>query len=129
MDHEYKNPRKHLIKKIETKECYAHLEYYALQMPEPDEKGFYVQSVSFNAFFHSLKKHNYDEKNGLFYYSIGWDDYLFELGFKRDPELEKALASLTAEYKTFFEEAIEFNSIWDFYKHIGYDYKTKKYEL
>ena len=74
---------------------------------------------SINAFFHSLKKRNHKNKE-ILYHSCHEEEHFISERVKKE--------SYT-KYKIPYQEItyIEVDSIWDFYKLIGYDYKKKKY--
>lgn len=79
-----------------------HLEYALLILPEWGARGAYTQRVSFNAFFHGMK--GYNRTSDRLYHE--------------------------QEHPGFFPMATnvpirEFTSLWDFYNHIGYNWKTK----
>lgn len=97
------------------------IEIMAINMPDIGEPGFYQQSVSFSSFFHGIKKRNW---NGDLLYSIDtWDEFMkFRIGM--DERLHDRHPDLPEIYK--FTDIV-FDSIWDFYKFIGWDYKKKKY--
>jgi hypothetical protein len=98
---------------------------YSLLMPSFNEPGFYRQTVSLNAFFNGTKKRNWKdwETNGTLYTCVTWAEFLMD---------QETWASFCAEKH--LDIAFhwpycntEFNGIWNFYKYIGYDYKTKKW--
>ena len=92
-------------------------EYYTLNMPTVYEPGFYRQTGSFNAFFNAYTKRKFrpNWQNGILFHAESkrdWDRSVFGGKFfaKKD-----------------FKFVANFDSIWDFYKYIDYDYKRKKY--
>jgi len=62
---------------------------------------------SYNSFFHGSKRRNYTDE--FLYSAEPVDEILLELQHIKIEELDQV------------------DSLWDFYKIIGYDYKTKKY--
>ena len=79
--------------------------------------GGYRQVVSAGAFFDGVRKHDRDVKRGIIWASHHEHDHSHytrkdTLGFSLWPD---------------YVEIIEHESIWDFYKYIGYDYKKKKF--
>jgi hypothetical protein len=83
-----------------------------------DGKSFcYRCRTSFNTYFHSVKKYNC-KSNGYLYYTKQDIEYDIELA-----SWSKALGFNPHENI----QIIELKNIWEFYKLIGYDYKTKKY--
>jgi hypothetical protein len=104
---------KYFVKKIDLKRN-VEMELMAFMQPNYGEEGFYRQVGSFNAFFKSAKRRN--THDGFLYYPQDEEDYNFEFGLMR---------KLGANPKG--KTCITHPSIWEFYKAIGYDYKTKKY--
>lgn len=68
----------------------------------------YRARVSTNCFFFSTNKRNYKR-----------DEVLYHSAWEEEHKLLR-FSTHTIDY-------IDVDSIWDFYKLIGYDYKTKKY--
>lgn len=110
-----------------------------LIMPEYGEPGFYQQARSFSAFFHcwnkSLQaainkhgtnspqalKHKVNHVDGYFFMSRDEDDFEFQ---------KKAMVQSGADAKKVEEGhriIATFNTIWEFYDYIGFNYKTRKY--
>jgi len=93
---------------------------YILYTPDYNEPGFYRQMVSMDAFFQSMKKRN-KTPDGVWYFMDTWRDY------ERERESDKrCYEKYGIENKHVFYDTV-FNSIWEFYLHIGYDYKKQKY--
>lgn len=84
-----------------------HVAYHKFDLPNPGEQGFYRSTTSFNSFFYSSKMRNRKGKTTLFYAKDG--EELMYWGLEEGTPV------------------IEYANIWDFYKAIGYDYKSKKY--
>jgi hypothetical protein len=76
-----------------------------------DGVGFYRTIVSLNAFFHGGSSH----------YRNWTDKRLFSLKTEREVEFERERGRLEGG------PTIPFSSLFAFYRHIGYDYKAKKY--
>jgi len=102
-------------------------ECYLLHVPDFNEPGFYRQVGSLNCFFYGRKKR---VKPGevihtgnvhLFKNNHSPDGHMFALHaeFEYDDKRSKLWIGETVE-KTF-------ESIWEFYQYIGYDYKTRKW--
>ena len=93
---------------------------HKIKRAEFDDKGFYISAVSFNAFFFSLKKRNRNQsKNKLYAQKIFEEWYEEQEMVSKNP----IIAHLDQRLLPY----VEHDGIWDFYKYIGYDYKTKKY--
>lgn len=80
-----------------------HICYHEFYLPHVTEGG-YRQIVSFNAFFHGMKKRNWN-KNKLYH-------------------LTDEITMKFCQYKS---KTVKHKDIWAFYKAIGYNYKRKKY--
>ena len=87
------------IVELEKTEC-QHIRYFEVNVDE-GENFNYRARVSLNAFFN--------------------------IDFKRN-ENDKFLYVETAKRVDEKAETVKVNSLWEFYKLIGYNYKTKKYE-
>lgn len=111
-----------------------HLILHRVALPTVREKGFYRQTGTYNAFFHSDKDRNNfwalhpntAKVNGFksrkpthqyWYYSMHWDEFV-----------ERENRWNQGEMSDLNLPRVEHASMWDFYKHIGYDYKTMKWE-
>lgn len=97
---------------LELPSC-KHLCYHKFILPELVNKG-YTQVVSFNAFFCSLKKRN-QTKTRLYVSKYPDDWEMFTKVIAGHSGIDP-----TTPYKTH-------SNLWDFYKNIGYDHKTKKW--
>lgn len=86
---------------------------YTLNTPNVGESDFYRQTVSLNAFFYSVKGRNISPSDIL---------YVCEMWSEFEQRQERH-----AKHGIEYEMTDVFDSIWDFYKFIGYDYKKKKY--
>lgn len=80
---------------------------HVLNTPDFGEPGFYRQATSLNAFFFSDKMRNQSP----------------EALFVCHPWHEFESCYCGFDYKV----SRTFDSIWEFYKFIGYDYKSKRY--
>jgi len=96
-----------------------------IKMPRATEPGFYRAVVSMGAFQHREldrvfgEKARRSRKEVPFYYAL-----------QRRQELEVRYAGHVHRYGQELRERlpiIEHESIWDFYKYIGYDYKKKRF--
>ena len=105
---------------------------HKVTVPDFRDPGFYRSTMSYSAFFHGHKtdRNNFwalhpktAKANGLrarkpthkfWYHYIPWEEWQDQL--KREfYKLDRALP------------VVEHASIWDFYEHIGWNYKTKKW--
>lgn len=108
---------------------------HRVAVPDFSEQGFYRSAVSYSAFFHGHKK-DYNnfwalhpktaKANGFrvrkpyhkfWYHMQPWDEFADDC--ERAKKWKVDMYSKTP--------VVDHASIWDFYIHIGYDYKTKKY--
>jgi hypothetical protein len=93
---------------------------WRLRLPEVSQHDFYRQVCSFNAFFCGLKGRNW--KNGI-YRGVGiipaGDWTLYNQAHESDYNITK-LPDIDLPI-------VDVDGIWEFYKIIGFDYKTKKY--
>jgi hypothetical protein len=80
----------------------------------------YAEVRSSNAFFYNDRKMKRDRKLGFMWMSRNEESHLMEL------EVAREFATKTPLWDRL--PIIEHESIWAFYDHIGYDYKTKKYK-
>lgn len=93
--------------------------YYVFRLPDYNEKNFYRHTMSFNAFFNSVKVRN---RNGRLLYVFSF--------FNNGPLLILGESTID-KYK---QEEIKKNppieclDIRDFFLKIGYNYKKKKFE-
>jgi hypothetical protein len=91
---------------------------YELVLPSPGEDGFYRQVHSLNCFFFWPKK-----RGALGYCSRNrTKDFVFLCSHWDEVEHDKIL---WAYYKDC--PRVTVNSMWEFYKAIGYDYKKQKW--
>jgi len=103
--------RKHAV--IVVKGTKALPKVFILNTPDFGEPDFYRQTTSLNAFFYSTKGRNVSP-DGVLYNCELWSDF---------ESRQESLRKHGMEY----EVTETFDSIWDFYKFIGYDYRRKKY--
>ena len=113
--------RKYAVKKIDKSG--ENDEVYVLNTPFPGEDGFYRQTTSLSAFFferqplaHSRNFKRRNETKDILWLCEPWSE--FEIRQKIDTKWGIARK---------ISDRI-FNSIWEFYEFIGYDYKTKKWK-
>jgi hypothetical protein len=83
-----------------------------------DDKFSYPEGISFSAFFFGLKKRNWN--GSLLYHGQHESDW--KIGEKCWKKTAKKHGIKLEE-----PEVFRLDSLWEFYKQIGYDYKTKKY--
>jgi len=116
-----------------------------LDLPSFGEKGSYVSGLSLGAFrtneqrrrFPHLFDMAHKEPEPWGFYLVREDEYEvkqkgFEQMCERFPQLklkvpERGDGVTTLRWDTELFDLIRFTSIFDFYSHIGYDYKRKKY--
>ena len=108
--------RKYAVKKI-GKVNGENDEVYILNAPSPGEDGFYRQITSLSAFFfeHSRNLKRRNETKDILWICEPWAE--FEIRQKIDTKW--GIARKISDRV--------FNSIWEFYEFVGYDYKTKKW--
>ena len=105
--------------------------WFKILMPESDEKDFYRQTSSYNAFFHGWNKKiaagGLKGNRSPTHLYMARDEWEVEWEVDREQKmmLEAGLNSVKIS-NNFIIEA-EFNSLWEFYEHEGYDYKKKKW--
>lgn len=115
--------------------------WYRLIMPEYGEKGFYQQSVSFSAFFHTWNKRlsRAIDRYGMWDLRINKykpnhmpDGHLLMVRPDNEYEMETEISlRCGADVEKVAEShrvKMEFKGIWEFYKFIGFNHKTRKYE-
>lgn len=111
-------PRFYIVNQLEDG---THTEYH--RFPGDD----YRSAISYNAFFHYWKKARNFDGRYLYYAKPEWE--FFELRrsqFKIFHEMGIELPK--NELWAMFDPPMrEHNSIWDFYDHIGYDRKRKRF--
>ena len=130
MHYEYNNPRRYIVQRTDITDTWDSEKYYDLQLPQVSEKGFYRQAVSYDAFFYSYKNRNHNKAANVMYYSTRYDEYLWNI--ERDKKIDSTnfrFIETRDVTEKLFDAREKIIGIWNFYKHIGYDYKTKKYEL
>jgi hypothetical protein len=87
-----------------------------------DGKNFcYRSRTSHDAFFHSTKKRN--RKESLLYTSRHEDEHQLDIAHWHT--MMKKYSNLTDIYAEV--PVVHVKNLWEFYKLIGYDYKTKKF--
>lgn len=96
------------VTEIDLKNRYKPIRYIRFPLDDGKHPMCYRSRTSYSSFACGLKQRNYspNKKHAkLFYY-----------------------CQIEAETSSFYEiPIIDVNNIWDFYKLIGYNYKTKKY--
>ncbi len=87
-----------------------------------DSEWKYIDMVSLSCFFESIKRRNRNP-NRLFMLKIAKE----ELEFYLNPQT----TILSKDLVNFLESntPVVCKDIWDFYRKIGYNYKTKKYSI
>lgn len=101
-----------IVTEIDLLDGCKHTRYFRFPL-DADKEFCYRSRVSANAFFFGGKKRNYTKPKHFLY--IEKTEEEFECG-----------ANMRI-IKT--PEFIELSSIWEFYKLIGYNYKTKKWNI
>jgi hypothetical protein len=107
-------PRVMCVRKTNLDKTKDLFEIHKFILPMASEPGFYRQVMSLNAFFNGRRRHNW---HGLFLYTCNtWEEFEHE----------------AARWAKFGYDQLELpiithQNIWDFYKHEGFDYKTKKW--
>lgn len=111
----------YIVTEIDLVDQYKHLRYFRFPV-DPNGSFDYKSRTAINAFAHSTKQRNYKPnfKEATFLYhfqdEVSWqitkDCLIKSLGF--DPRADK--------------EIIECASIFEFFKIVGYNNKTKKWE-
>ena len=100
----------------------SHVHLHILSLPPTSEHGeFQRQTTSFSWFFHGPKSRN-QTKTKLFY-AIWWDEFEIKVKKDRKTMAEHCIRGLDDTELPTTTHA----SLWDFYKAVGYDYKTKKW--
>lgn len=109
-----------IISEIDTNG--RHCACYSVQVGH----GKYRETVSFNAFFYSVKKHN-RSKNRL-YTVCSLDEMNIQIkSLNRAIEAIKKTDDDINHVINCFNNRKKLKSIWEFYEIIGYDYRKKKY--
>lgn len=101
---------------------HSHVRLHVLELPTMSDYGeFYRQTTSFTWFFHGRKRRNWS-KTRHFHVSW-WDEFEMQTKLNRKTMAEHCIRGLDdTELPTTIHA-----SLWDFYKAVGYDYKTKKW--
>lgn len=90
-----------------------HLAAFLVNTPTVSEDGFYRQGLSIDAF-----RSNQHKRRGM-------HKYWFYVDFERDQHGNLGNAKYHKDIGIVISES--FNSVWEFYEYIGYEYKKKKY--
>lgn len=95
---------------IDLKDGCKHLRYIRFPLDDGKYPICYRSRVSYNSFAHGMKGRNYcpNQKNAKLLYHCDHE----EMKTWMDPNVA----------------IIDVQNLWEFYKLIGYNYKTKKYE-
>lgn len=99
------------VRQIALKDGCSHVAIHSFPFPEFKDKGFYRTIISYSAFFESTKIRNKNE-NHLFLV-VREDEPKTAYEIERDNNLP-----------TFYH-----NDLLSFFEYIGYNRKTKKYDL
>jgi hypothetical protein len=86
--------------------------FYYLMLPGVREDGFYRAVMSFSAFFQSMRNPHANVTEVRQFTAHMEDEIEFRKRLFKDVDWERLRT---------------FASIWEFYKFVGYDYKTRKY--
>lgn len=84
--------------------------YHEIMLPQPSDYGFYRTIGSFNSFFHGKKKYNHNKADGLLYHAT-----------------DMISIQATRDVFKINIEIIKHTSLSEFFNHIGWDHKVKKY--
>jgi hypothetical protein len=103
--------------KIDRK-TFVHIEVHKIYVPNLDEQGGYVQSLSLSAFAHNGDE---DKNKGNWspthlYVVKRWNEFIEDAERWKEYNIDDRLLP-----------TIEHNTVWDFYKHESYNYKKKKW--
>lgn len=96
-----------------------HLFVHRVRMHDYNEKGWYRTITSLNAFCHGMKKRCWSPL--YLYHGRPWDDFKASDDCTRQFMVDNKIALTETPL-------VEHNSLWDFYKYIGYDHKKNKYK-
>lgn len=96
-----------IVTELDLTDGCKHLQYIRYPLDDGKTPICYRSRVSHNAFFNSVKGRN---RNGT--------SRLFTCRHEDEPSFHEDGAA----------EKVEVENIWSFYKLIGYDYKTKKFQ-
>lgn len=104
------------------------IQTHIFSLPGVGEPGFYRATVSYDAFrnFENTRLYNSMQKRKCypdFHYSLK-PTYEWEAD---EQLLFKALASFGVDAEHGIIEKLQHDSIWDFYKAIGFDWKKRRY--
>lgn len=112
-------------------------DWYVLNMPTYGDPGFYRQTVSFNCFFHGYNKRVgaainkygvWDPRVKKLLHNHTPDGHIFAARSDHEYNIEKGIFAKGGARLDRYEPLGVFNSIWEFYEFVGYDYKTKKWK-
>lgn len=99
--------------------------FYLLNRPRFGEPDFYRQSVSLTAFNERELKRAFPYSGELPPIGFNWMRHAQSLEYcSVDHDYQTTRFGSNADL---YPIAAEFNSVWDLYKHIEYDYKKQKY--
>lgn len=106
-----------IIRQVNLRHPYQHVAHHKFPLPGPRDPGFYRQVQSFNAFFNGAGRSARRNRSpdGFLYCEVDIRDKDRRL----DWELQRDAALPVHNHKDIFA----------FYEAIGYDRKTKKYNL
>lgn len=102
-----------------------------VRTPEVSDSNFYRQATSLDAFrtreakrLHEQHKKGIKDVVGKRSWVRWYDEYSQEVKV-----VEESMKKYVPDYTHHFSATPEFfhNTVWDFYKQVGYDYKRKKY--
>ena len=101
-----------------------HVVLHVIRQPLADEPGFYRSAVSGNAFKERETKIWYDR----YYTKRKVMPRQFSVMYSFDFQIEKKIMlDRDSDHEWHTLPILEHESIWEFYKHVGYDHKKKKY--
>lgn len=125
-------PRLIRVVKINKLDGCKHEEMHTFNLPTPVEPRFYRSVTSFSAFFHHPVK---DRKTGRHTFRSNSRDTLWyshrpdewELSLRSEERMRNKFPLKDGYLYDSELPVTEHGTIWDFYKHIGYDYKKRKW--
>lgn len=99
------------VRQIDLEDGCKHVALHKINFPEIPDPGFYRTHISYAAFFESTKRRNWSEQ------------YLFSVS-------DRDSMSYRSDYEMLRDRklpVVEHTDLLAFFKHIGYDRKSKKF--
>lgn len=121
-------PRLYAVVKIERK-TYRHVELHKIHVPDFQDPGFYRSVSTLSAFAHHGDK---DKNRGNWspthlYVVKRWEEFMEDTTRWKESYETITKQSYPDNLDDRLLPTFEHASIWDFYKHQGYDYKKKRW--